>query len=176
MSVRSKLLVKFIILLLCIIFLFNCSSKILENNDLYNPDQIVKKLKTKISNKDKKMAELLYQDGIKFRNAAVKSENWGPATKSFGESALYYPRPIALKETAYTELRLWIIVYYYDKDQKVFKRCLKGVLDLYKSTLAANEVKNELMPEQINQINKLCKCINDYLQSGKSEFKCIPIE
>lgn len=151
----------------------NCDKPVLKQDDLYNPKAITKALGSEISGGCMEMAKRFFLMGVKYQPLAVKDGNWGPVGKSFGESAIYYPRPLALK--GYAEAVLYSIgAPKYNLEDKV--RTLNDANDLYKGVLAADEILHELNSSQSDEVKQNLLCIEKFLQDRQPALSCRPLQ
>lgn len=152
---------------------------VLEQTDLEKPDAVVAVLKTGVSQDTKARAAFFFAEGVEMREQAIKGKrSWGPAAKSFGASAVYYPRPLALMGYAEAGLRDIGMSYGSDKSAEsaqVQHAVLNGTLHKYKSALAADDILKELTPEQRTELNQYHQCILQYLES-KTSSSCPPVK
>ena len=143
--------------------LWSCSTEdpwrpALEQSDLTKPDAVVAVLKAGVSKTAKARAELFFAEGIEMREQATKGKrSWGPVVKSFGASAMFYPRPLALMGDAEASLRD-IRPYPSAKHLQLKHNILKGALDKYKSALAADDILQELNSVQRTELNHYLQC------------------
>lgn len=120
------------------------------------------------------MAEAFFTEGTKAREQANQGKrSWGPVAKSFGESALYYPRPLALMGDAEAMLR---DVGGANKPEQVKKSVLEGALNEYKSAIAADDFLKELTSKQRAELNHYRECIAGYLDVKAASATCQPVK
>jgi hypothetical protein len=145
----------------------------LTQSDLEKPDAVAAVLKAGVSKDAKAMAELFFAEGVKAHEQATKGKrSWGPVAKSFGASAIYYPRPLALMGDAEAVLR---DIGGANKPEQVRKAVLEGVLNEYRSAIAADDILKELTSEQRTELNQYHQCILQYL-GGKTPPSCPPVK
>lgn len=152
----------------------NNARPILKQADLERPEAVVAALKSGVSKEAKAMAETFFTEGTKAREQANQGKrSWGPVAKSFGESALYYPRPLALMGDAEAVLR---DIGGANKPEQVRKSVLEGALNEYKSAIAADDFLKELTSQQRNELNHYRECIARYLDVKAISAACDPIK
>lgn len=120
------------------------------------------------------MAETFFAEGTKAREQANQGKrSWGPVAKSFGESALYYPRPLALMGDAEALLR---DIGGANKPEPVKRSVLEGALNEYKSAIAADDFLKELTPKQRAELNHYRECMAGYLDAKATSVACSPVK
>ena len=144
----------------------------LTQSDLEKPDRVVAVLNAGVSKEAKAKAALFFAEGVKAREQATKGQrSWGPVAKSFGASALYYPRPLALMGDAEAVLR---DIGGANKPAQVKKAVLEVVFNEYKSAIAADDILKELTSEQRTELNQYHQCVSQHLE-GKTPPSCPPL-
>ena len=161
------------------IFLLPCAMAfaldelVLNQDDLYKPEVVSAWLKKNGAKADKARAKLFYDEGVK----AKKRKNWGLAGKGFGDSALRYPTPQAINETAEVELRMLGEIRDRNKDRKVhLKSDLASAESLYRSALAADSVLNTLSVEDKQRTRQNAECVSAYVKTGTAQSACAPLQ
>ena len=145
----------------------------LKQSDLTNPSAVVAILKTGQNKNAQVRAALFYKEGVKFRaKAKAGKSSWGPVAKSFGTSALYYPRPLALMGYAEASLR---DIGMSNKPRQVQHAVLNGAFNKYKSAAAADDILKELTAAQRTELNHYLQCIARNLEN-KPSAPCPPVE
>lgn len=151
------------------------SKQVLAQRDLRNPQAVVETLKSEINDDRKVSAKQFFSLGVKYRQRASKDNNWGPAAKAFGESAVLYPRPLALKEYADSSLRSQSRTAG-SKGLEEQLEVLSQTIDLYGSALAADSVLHELSRDQRAQLDQYRSCAERFLQERKPSSPCQPLQ
>jgi len=151
------------------------SKQELTQNDLRNQQAVTECLKSEINENRKASAKQFFLLGIKYRQRATKDGNWGPVAKAFGESAVLYPRPLALKEYAEASLK--------SQSKALLKKSLEEqmellnqTIDLYRSVIAADSILCELSKDQRVELDQYLNCIEFYMQGGKPSIPCMPLQ
>ena len=145
----------------------------LSQDDLKKPDVVSAWLKENSDKADKARAKMFFDAGVK----AKSQKRPGPAGKAFGESAVYYPTPEAIREYADISLRTLGEIRERNKDRaQHMKSDLSSVLSLYQSTLASDAVLHTLSAEEKQQTRKNTDCLAAYLRSEKVTATCQPIQ
>lgn len=153
----------------------NGPNQALTQRDLRNPRTVVETLKADVSNDSKALAKQFFSLGVKYRQRAIKDGNWGPVAKAFGESAILYPRPLTLKEYAESFLRAQSRAAA-SKGVEEQLEMLHQAIDLYKSTIAADDILRELSQSQRVQIDQDRFCTERFIQDRKPSSSCQPLQ
>jgi hypothetical protein len=145
----------------------------LEQRDLKKPAVISEWLKSNGATADKARAKLFFDEGLKDKKRGA----WDPAAKSFGESALVYPTPHALIETANADLHALGNTRARKKNYAQKSRSdMTSVELIYRSALAADAVLNTLNTEEKKQTQQNADCLTAFIQSGKIQPDCLPLQ
>lgn len=143
--------------------------------DLESAKAVAEALKSEISGANKLSARQFFLLGTKYQRRAVKDGNWAPAAKAFGESAILFPRPLALSQYAESSLKAASkTVLAKGKDAQL--QLLKQTIDIYDSALAADDIQHELNPAQRAQLVQDRNCSKEYLLNQKPLAHCPPLQ
>lgn len=122
---------------------------------------------------DAQAAQAFFQQGVQSK----QQRRWGPALKSFAESALRKPSAPSLVEYAEAHLRLLGEVRAQESgDAPYTQRDLTFAERLYRSALAAEAVLPELSAQQREQTRRNADCLAEYLRSGSAQQACEPLQ
>lgn len=128
---------------------FGDDPPVLGQSDLKKPAAVSQWLKENGAIADKARAKAMFGAGVK----AKEQKRFGPAAKAFGESAIYYPTPEAIREFADAELLTLGGIRERNKDRKWQKKSyLSSALSLYQSALAADSVLRTLSAEEKRRV------------------------
>lgn len=142
--------------------------------DLAIPESVAGALKSEVGDATKASAKQFFALGLKYRERAENDENWAPAAKAFGESALLYPRPLTLKEYAESTLRAKSKVAA-EKGIGEQLQLLSEMLNVYDSAIVADEILHELTSDQRAQLLHYQECSQEYLRDRKPPSQCSPL-
>ena len=169
----AKLLVRFLCLLSALFYSFAFSQETLRlgNDDLGKPEVVSAWLQKNGARADQKRAKEFFDGGVK----AKKQQRWGPAGKSFGASALYYPTPQVLNEYANVKLHMLGEIRIRNKEDKR-QSDLHFAVSIYRSVLAANTILKTMNTEEESHIRHNIACVIAYLDSSsKLTSDCPPL-
>lgn len=150
----------------------SASADPLSQRDLHNPERVEAWLTTNKNALDAKAAQAFFQAGVQSK----QQRRWGPALKSFGESAIRKPSAPTLIEYAEAHLRLLGEVRAPETDAQYTQRDLSSAERVYRSALAAEAVLPELSPQQSEQTRRNADCLAEYLRSGSTQNTCEPLQ
>lgn len=153
----------------------NGPKQVLTQRDLRNPKAVAETLKSEINDNSKVSAKQFFSLGVKYRQRATKDGNWGPVAKAFGESAVLYPRPLALKEYAESSLRAQSRTAGIRGLEEQLE-ILRQTIDLHRSALAADSVLHELSQDKRAQLDQNRSCAERFLQERKPSSPCQPLQ
>ena len=116
---------------------------------------------------------MMFDAGVK----AKAQKRFGPAGKAFGESAMYYPTPEAIREYAEIELRTLDEIRERNKNRDQYlKSDLSSALGLYQSVLASDAVLATMSTAEKKQTQQNVDCLTSYLSSEKAPAPCPPLQ
>ena len=145
----------------------------LSQRDLKSPERVEAWLKANKQGLDVKAAQDFFQQGVQSK----QQRRWGPALKSFGESALRKPSAPTLIEYPEVHLRLFGEKRAREHGYAEHKRRdLTSAEQLHRSALAAENVLPEVSPQQREQTRRSAECLAEYLHSGSAEQACEPLQ
>ncbi len=108
---------------------------------------------------------------------AKTQKRFGPAGKAFGESAIYYPTPDAIREYADINLRSLGEIRERNKNRAEYmKSDLSSALALYQSVLASDAVLTTLSATEKKQTKQNVDCLAGYLRTEKAQTPCPPLQ
>ena len=146
---------------------------VLAQEQLSQPDTVVDWLKSNDMQADKKTAKMAYDHGQKSKQRG----SWSAAAKAFGDSAIHYPSPAALREYADNGLRVYGAVRHRDKTYREnCQRDLGEAEAIYRTALAADTVLKLLSEHERRQIQANADCLADYIKSSESSGACPPLQ
>ena len=152
-------------------------SPVLTQQDLENPDAIVAVLKKGVSKENKATANTFYQQGIALRAETMKGKRgWGAAAKTFGESALYNPSPLALMDYVHAILRDFGSWHPARKTKDMQTKQLAWALQIYRSAQAADNLLPELSDKQRSELNEFVSCLDGFVSKGEGSDSCRPLK
>jgi len=109
---------------------------------------------------------------------SARKQNWGPAAKGFGESAMHYPAPQPLRWCADADLHLLGKVLARTGETFKEKSDLAGALRLLDSAAAAEALLNELSPADKRALEQDRACLQSYpgdKLDATDAARCAPI-
>jgi len=144
----------------------------LSQSDLHTPEAVKLWLQQNAAKVDKRIAH----DFLEMGKDYMQKGNWSAATKTFGESALFYPAPETLRLHADAELKMLGEIRA-RKNQFATKQHsdLKYVLAKYQTALAADDVLHSLKVDERDTIETYIQCISDYIKEPKQNSACQPV-
>lgn len=144
----------------------------LSQQDLKSPERVEAWLKANKQDLDAKAAQDFFQQGVQSK----QQRRWGPALKSFGESALRKPSAPTLIEYAEAHLRLLGEMRARDNSYAEHQqRDLTSAEQLYRSALAAENVLPELSSQQRDEALRNADCLAEFLRSPRVLDACEPL-
>ena len=144
----------------------------LSQQDLKSPERVEAWLKANKQDLDAKAAQDFFQQGVQSK----QQRRWGPALKSFGESALRKPSAPTLIEYAEVHLRLLGEMRARDNSYAEYQqRDLTSAEQLYRSALAAENVLPELSSQQREEARRNADCLAEFLRSRGVQDACGPL-
>ena len=145
----------------------------LSQRDLKSPERVEAWLKANKNDLDVKAAQAFFQEGVQSK----QQRRWGPALKSFGESALRKPSAPTLIEYAEAHLRLLGEMRARENGYAEHQqRDLASAEQLYRAALAAENVLPELLPRQREETRRNAECLAEFLQAGGVQDACEPLQ
>ncbi|MCM5679569.1 hypothetical protein M8A51_08490 [Schlegelella sp. S2-27] len=145
----------------------------LSQRDFHHPERVAAWLTANKHALDTKAAQALFQQGIQSK----QQRRWGPALKSFGESAIRRPSAPTLIEYAEAHLRLLGEARARENGYAEHQqRDLTSAEQLYRSALAADAAVPELSPQQREQTRRSAGCLAEYVHSGSTQEACEPLQ
>lgn len=141
----------------------------LSQNDLHNPVVVKQWLEKNAARADKQVAGEFFKIGMNY----MQKGNWSAATKSFGESALFFPAPTTLRLRAEAELKMlgMIRARKTGPNEKQNSDLAYGV-SMYKTSLAADDVLHQLKSDERKSIEKNIQCMTEFLKNPYVETSC----
>ncbi|MBK6973753.1 MAG: hypothetical protein IPH26_12685 [Sterolibacteriaceae bacterium] len=131
----------------------------LDQSALSQPDTIAAWLKQHATTADRRTAQRYFEMGV----SAQKQGNWSRAAKAFGESALFFPTPAALKGYGDSLLRDLASVRARNRDTTQSGADLSRSLAVYRSALAAEAQLKMLSAPALAQLRADESCLSEHL-------------
>ncbi len=148
------------------------NAPVMQQSELLEPATVAAWLKENASKADKVASKTFFDAGVKQR----KQRRLGPAVKSFGASALYYPTPHALNQYAAVTLVALGELRRRDGDARSSEvRDLGYVERLYRSVLAADLVLHTMTAEERQKARENAECLAIYVQDRPALVTCEPL-
>ena len=167
----SKLLkiIKFISFFMIFLSLQSCSveDKKLLFEDLKKPETLVQYIKNGVSEENRKLAQSLYDGGLK-KGRPKRASSWGAPVKYFTESALLYPSAKTLVSLSEAES-----FFISDADDKFRLETLSTIKKYLISAIAVDEIQKELSKDEVAKVKNDIACIGDFLKSKIKKDDCI---
>lgn len=146
---------------------------VMKQEDARRPEVVVAWLRANAAKADRRMANSLFEMGLRTN----KQKNWSASTKDFGESMIRFPGPRALAEYARARHRMLGSVRARERaSNDVVAKDMRHFLDVYETSLAADDVVQELEPHDKEQILSDVTCVKAHLQTGRAQPECRPLQ
>jgi hypothetical protein len=144
----------------------------LTQSQLYEPAQVASWLKENAGKADKTRATQFFDSAVKQK----AQHRWGPAGKSFAESALHYPTPRALNE--YAEIMLLFLGQERRRDGDLPAHAISDLRFselLYRSSIAADSVLHTMSADERQRTRENADCLAAYLRDRTGLATCRPL-
>jgi len=146
----------------------------LAQEDLERPEVVAAWLKANAASANRKREEAF----IQMAKDAARQRNWGAAAKGFGQSAMHFPTPQALRGYADASLRVYGPVRARTGETFREKSDLAGAQRVLDTAAAADAVLNELSPADKRALEQDRACLQSYLEDNLAPAdaaRCAPI-